>query len=103
MVCKGSQRLKISCNFREPCESGGIPRVLPTSRNLRAMKHVRDRPGIAEWRDASFDNYRDVIEILGGWHNASDDQLLRRVLNIRSRTEPLLIRAGMIADGDRMQ
>ncbi len=67
------------------------------------MIKVRDDyVGIGEWRAAGLANYQDAIEIIGGWHNAPREDLLRCVLNIRARNEPLLIRAGLIADGDSL-
>lgn len=63
---------------------------------------ARDRPGIGEWRDVSLDDYQDAIEIIGMWRATLGEAVLKRVLRIRDRNEPLLIRAGMIADGDRL-
>lgn len=60
------------------------------------------RPGISEWRDAAFDDHRDAVEIISLWRNALPAAVLRRVFHIRDRNEPLLIRAGMTADGDRL-
>jgi len=62
----------------------------------------RDRPGIAEWRGAALPQYRILTEVVGSWDETDPLVLRAKVNEARLLTEPLLIRAGLIADGDRL-
>ncbi len=64
---------------------------------------ARDRPGIAEWRTAGLAQYQILTAVVGSWQETDPLVLRERVDEARLLTEPLLIRAGLIADGDRMQ
>ena len=66
------------------------------------MSPIRERPGIAEWRAASLDDYRDALAILGLRQTRLSAAVVSYLMRIRDRNESLLIRAGIIGNGDRL-
>ena len=67
------------------------------------MSLIRDRrPGIAEWRAASLADYEDALNAVSAWRAALSAAVLEPMIRIRDRNESLLIRAGIIGNGDRL-
>lgn len=59
-------------------------------------------PRVQEWRAAGLAQYRILTEVVGSWQETDPLVLRARVDEARRLDEPLLIRAGLIADGDRL-